>query len=163
MSATWSAGQKVRASQMAPQRLWTVMDTVSAAAVGTTETLLGTAPSSTYRNGGAWRLTFRGLTRSAVGATEIGFAIRDTSTVGTSRKQVGFWRIPAASVNYENHWEHIVANASGSDITGRVLVLTYQSSSGVNTAFVGASATIPWYWSADYIGDSDDFPEAVLL
>ena len=58
MSATYTAGQKLRASLMAPQRVWTVTGTANTTATAA-EAIVGTSPSTTYINQGAWRLTLQ--------------------------------------------------------------------------------------------------------
>lgn len=163
MSNTYFAGQKLRAVDMVPQKLWTVSSTTATSNIGTTETAVGTAPSSTYRAGRAYLISFRGIYRCNTAPANITPRIRDTNTSGTVRMTGITTNLVTNSLNYVTHWEHYVANTTASDITSRVLVLTLTSSSGVNTVLINAAAEFPWYINCMEIGDADDFPEAVAL
>jgi hypothetical protein len=56
---------------------------------------------------------------------------------------------------------HYIANTTGSDILGRVLVATISPSAG--TVHVNASAQKPWYVTCIEAGVDTDFPQAVTL
>lgn len=161
MSNTFTAGQKMRAIDMVPQKIWTVSSTSATSNIGTSETVVGTAPSSTYRAGRAYMLQFHGLIRqNTSGNANMG--LRDTNAAGTSRRlQYVYVSPPTTGQGLIADWAHILANTGGSDITSRVLVLTLQASS--NTSFINAASTMPWFLSCYEMGDSDDFPEAVAL
>lgn len=160
MSNTYVAGARLRASYMAPQRVWTVTTTSNSAGI-TVEAITDTSPSTVYRNGGAWRLTYRSRVTAATANQLFGQAIRDTNIAGFIRMSTAFTPVITTSANATwVHWEHIIANSSGSDVT-RVLVATGISTSGAMT--LTASSVFPRYWTCDYIGLADDFPEAVLF
>ncbi len=165
MSATFVAGQKLRAADMVPQKLWTVTSTSGTTPQLNTETVILSAPSSTYRSGRAYLLSFRGVRRCNSVANRCVFRVRDTNASGTVRMDTGFYEIPATGTNFMTHFEHVVANTGGADIVGRTLVLTFAGNSGTagQTVLINAGAAIPYYWSAMEIGAAADFPEAVAL
>ena len=164
MSSTFVAGSKLRAIDMVPQKIWTVSSTSTSTAIGTTETVIntmGTAPSTTYRAGRAYLISMRFTLEAAGGALDNFITIRDTNASGTIRMGAVTTRIATTALGYAFHYEHYVVNSSGSDITGRVLVLTNDNST--NTCAVSASASRPAYWSCIEMGAAADFPEAVAL
>ncbi len=166
MSATFVAGQKLRAVDMVPQKLWTTSSTSDSSSITTTEAVIssmGTAPSSTYRAGRAYLISIRIRIQAAAGAQDAILTIRDTNASGTIRMAPVFFRIPAftASTPFAIHYEHVVANTGGSDITSRVLVLTGDTTT--NTWVADGEAAHPCYWSCLEMGVSTDYPEAVAL
>ncbi len=164
MSSTFVAGQKLRAIDMVPQKIWTVSSTSDSSNITATEAVIstiGTAPSTTYRAGRAYLLTMRFRINANAGAQDAIVTIRDTNASGTIRMAPVYNRIPATGLGFYFHYEHYVANTSGSDITSRVLVLTGDTTT--NTWFADAEAAHPSYWSCMEIGASADFPEAVAL
>lgn len=159
MSATFVAGQPLRASLMAPQRVWSVTSTSPSAGI-TTEAITDTSPSTTYIAGGAWRLTYKGRLTAGTASSQFGQAIRDTNLAGFIRMSACFTWLGSTSANATwAHWEVILTNTTASDVTGRVLVLTGVSSATAIT--IGASSVFSRYWVCDYIGLATDFPEGV--
>lgn len=164
MSATFTAGAKVRAIDMVPQKIWTVSSTSDSSNITTTEAVIstiGTAPSTTYRAGRAYKIVMRFRMNANAGAQDAIVTIRDTNASGTVRMEGVDLRLPATGLPYMFYYEHMVANTGGTDITGRVLVLTGDTS--VNTWFADASSSHPAYWACYEYGASSDFPEAVAL
>lgn len=159
---TYVAGQKLRASKIAYQKVWEVFDTVATSSFGTTETVVATAPSTTYAANSAYMIRFNGLLRIATAAGDIGLAIHDTNASGTSRRTIGYVSCASTTRNYDCDWEHLVANTSTTtDITSRVLVLTAAASA--NTGIINAAAARPYIFTCYYVGVATDFPEAVAL
>lgn len=164
MSNTFTAGQKLRAVDMIPQKLWTVTATTNSSSVAGTpssETVMYSSPSATYRAGRAYRMSLRFRANVNTGASDHTYAIRDTNASGTFRMGAQSYRVAVSTLNTGIYIEHIVANTTTSDITGRVLALTLIGST--NTNLINASASCPFYWGCYDYGDADDFPEAVAL
>lgn len=163
MSDTFTAGMKLRAVDMVPQKIWTVSATSSNTATGahTIISTMGTSPSTTYRAGRAYRISIRlRLTPSVANFCEI--KMYDTNLSGTQRMPAVSFELPNRPLQaFGFHFEHIVANTGGSDITGRVLVLSTVTNTGT-VQVVGAS-TCPAYWECTEIGEATDFTEAVAL
>ncbi len=166
MSDTFVAGNRLRASDMVPQKIWTVSSTSDSSSINTTEAVIstiGTAPSTTYRAGRAYKLTARMRLQASAGALDAIFQVRDTNASGTIRMGPQLTRLPsfAASQYFHVLIETYVANTTTADITGRVLVLCGDASA--NSFVVDAEATFPCYWNCFEYGDADDFPEAIAL
>lgn len=160
MSATFVAGQGMRAIDMVPQKIWTASAT-SANTASTAEVVALTGTSSTYRAGRAYLLSIRLPARAVGAATNMILRVRDTNASGTVRMDPVRWNLADNTSVWGLHYEHYVANTSGSDITSRVLVLTHTGSA--NTVRYDASAAHPAYFSCTEMGSSTDFPEAVAL
>lgn len=161
MVNTFTAGQRLRAEDMVERKIWTVSSTSSSAAITTAETIVLTSPSTTYRAGRAYRLRIR--TRIAVTASAAAaiVAIRDTNISGFIRMSDVYKQCPSITVGWGFYHEHVIANATASDVTGKVMVMTLRSSA--NTVTFNASSVHPTYWTCSEIGSSDDYPEAVLF
>jgi hypothetical protein len=160
MSNSFVAGQRLAASRIPCQRIWTVTSTTATAAV-TAETVVITAPSSTYLAGAAYSIKFHGLMRGGTAGALATTALRDTNVAGTLRMIGRGIAMPAVSTNYGWYWEHTVANTTASDITSRILCITLTGTGG--TAQINAGAGGPYWLAAEYIGLQTDFPEAVAL
>lgn len=149
--------------------LWTVSSISASTGATTTETVFATAPSSTYRAHTAYRIEISGLGRRTVGtgATALGLQVRDTNTAGTSRMFVLEYTVSDGSDatlmlrNTPIQIFHYVANTTGSDILGRVLVATLIAQAG--TVVLNAAASKPWYVTCIAVGTDTDFPQAVAL
>ncbi|HUM06363.1 MAG TPA: hypothetical protein VLT90_12940 [Terriglobales bacterium] len=164
MSNSFVAGQRLAASRIPGQRLWTVSSTSATAAIGATETVVITSPSSTYVAGGAYTLKFHGMLRpSAATAASAGIQIRDTNASGTVRMLIRQFATPAVVANYDAYFEWTVANTTGSDITGRVLVLTLTGTAAPTYQINAGSPNAPYYLACEYSGLQTDFSEAVAL
>jgi hypothetical protein len=161
MSNTFTAGQKMRAVDMVPQKIWTVSATSNSASIGTTETVIFTSPSTTYRAGRAYRITFRFRIQAATGALDATIAMRDTDASGFIRMSGVVYRIAAVSIAYGIHHEHIIVNTDTTDVTGHVLAMTLDNST--NTSVIQASSVHPAYFTCEEIGDADDYPEGVAF
>lgn len=163
MSNTIVAGAKIRAANVPWQRMWSVSSTTAtgASAITTSETVVLTAPSTTYKAGGAYMLEARALGKINTAAGGFGFSVRDTNAAGTVRKTISYIWAGNTANNFETHWFHPVINSGGSDITARVLVLT--SAVTANTGQVNAGTAIPYYFTCYYVGLASDYPEAVAL
>lgn len=168
LGVTFYAGGFIRASQLqtvvdAVDRLrsplWVVSSTSNSSSIGTTETVVATGASSTYRALTAYRITIRALIRGSV-ANTMTINVRDTDTSGTVRGGLGSFTC-SGTVNTPMHTEHMVANTGSSDITARVLVVTLIASTGT-VNFAGGS-TIPWYVDCVEAGPSADYTDAVAL
>lgn len=147
------------------QPIWTVFSTAATSGITTTETVFATAPSSTYKAHTAYRIEISGYGRrtDAAPATNQIFVLRDTNAAGTIRMGLLQWQVNVGGVisNLPIQIFHYVANTGGSDILGRVLVATTQSTGG--TVVVNASTQKPWYVTCIEVGDDTDFPQAVPL
>lgn len=167
MSNSFLAGQRLVASRMPYQKLWTVQSTTATSSIGTSETVIASAPSSTYVAGAAYRLEFKGIVRSTTGVASLTtFRVRDTNVAGTLRQDLTgtLFTTTAATVNNGPYYNiHYVANTGGSDITSRVLALSIASSSAANLILFNAGSTIPWFWTCHYVGLATDYPEAIAL
>jgi hypothetical protein len=140
---------------------WTVSST-SASVGATTETVFATAPSSTYKAHTAYRIEISGYGHRSVGVggvTET-FQIRDTNNAGTIRMG-GLTYGVNDTAQTPIQLFHYVANTTGSDILGRVLVATITASAG--TVHVNASAQKPWYVTCIEVGVDTDVPQFVAL
>jgi hypothetical protein len=168
LGITFYAAGFIRASQLqsvvdAVDRLrsplWVVSSTSSTTGIGTTETVVATAASSTYRALTAYRITIRALIRGSV-ANLMTVNVRDTDAAGTVRGGLGSFTCSGSS-NTPMHTEHMVANTGSTDISARVLVVTLLASTG--TVNFAASSTIPWYVDCVEAGPSADYTDAVAL
>lgn len=140
--------------------LWTVWSASATAATNTTELVIGTAPSSTFRAHTAYRVDFRFLGRSNTAATTMNISLRDTNVAGTLRMN---FSMPVSNTgNTGLFMQHYVANTTGADLTGRVIVITIQSGSA-NTVFFNSLAIYPWYIACIAVGVDTDFPQSVAL
>jgi hypothetical protein len=141
---------------------WTVTSTSASIGATTTEAVFATAPSATYKAHTAYKIEISGYGHRSVGTggvTET-FQIRDTNTSGTVRMG-GLTYGVNDTAQTPIQLFHYVANTSGSDILGRVLVATITASAG--TVHVNASAQKPWYVTCIEAGVDTDFPQAVAL
>jgi hypothetical protein len=139
--------------------LWTVQSTTATANI-VAETVVATAPSSTYRAHTAYRVDFRFLGRSNTGVSTLNVNMHDTNVAGTARMS---FSMPVVNTgNTGLFMQHYLANTTGSDITGRVLVTALQSGTA-NSVFWNAGSTFPWYVSCITVGIDTDFPQAVAL
>lgn len=145
--------------------LWTVWSATATAGISTTETVFATAPANTYRAHTAYRIEISGYGRrtDAAGATNEFLQVRDTNAAGSIRMGSLQYQVNVGGVisNLPIQVFHYVANSTGSDITGRVLVATLSSSGG--TVVLNASSTKPWYVTCIAVGLDTDFPQAVAL
>lgn len=165
MSNTFLAGQKLRADEMIGQKIWTGLDTGDSVAITSTEAVLsgfGTSPSTTYKAGWAYAIDMRLRNFGNAGAQDAWVQIRDTNASGTVRMStVYFPRIPAVSLPVGFYYRHWVANTGSTDITGRVLVLTGDTSTNNWNSDGGASH--PSVFACYLAGLASDFPEAFAL
>lgn len=145
--------------------VWTVSSTTATAGVTTTETVFATAPSTTYRAHTAYRIEVSGYGRrtDAGAATTQAIQVRDTNSVGTIRMGPLTYVVNPTGVisNLPIQLFHYVANTTGSDILGRVLVVTQVS--GAGTVVLNASASKPWYATCIAVGLDTRFPQSVAL
>lgn len=145
--------------------LWTVSSTTATAGTTVTEVVFATAPSSTYRRHTAYRIEISGYGRrtDAAPATNQSLQVRDTNAAGTIRMGPLTYIVNPGAVisNLPIQLFHYVANTTGSDILGRVLVATQFNSGG--TTVLNASATKPWYVTCIAVGLDTDFPQSVAL
>jgi hypothetical protein len=142
--------------------VWTQWGATASPGGTTAETVIATAPSTTYRAHTAYRIEISGFGRRTVGTGSIGMslAVRDTNAAGTVR--MGALTYTASdTANTPIQLFHYIANATGSDILGRVLVVTIVTTAG--TAVLNASAQKPWYATCIAVGLDTDFPQGVAL
>jgi hypothetical protein len=139
---------------------WSKWSASATSAIGTTETVVTSAPAFTYKAHSAYELKIRGLAHANTGAAVMNINLRDTNVSGTQRGLLVFKidGIANRSVDF-THW---VANTGGSDISARVLALTLQSDSS-NAVLFNASTTMPWVFKCKYVGVDTDYPYAVAL
>lgn len=146
--------------------LWELGSTTGSSAIGASGVeatqAAFTAPSSTYRATTAYQITIHGICR-ATNAGNLSIQVRDTNAAGTVR--MGSYEtiaLLAATNSAVKHYEGTVANTGGSDITGRVLCVTFNYSAAAGALF-NASTTSPWYIRCIELGPSGGFPLAVPL
>lgn len=137
--------------------LWQVGATTATATVSA-ETVVLTAPSSTYRAHRAYLLRLRGYARSSTATGIMVLQVRDTNAAGTIRATVNVY-IPLAGTNVSYDITVEVANTTGADITGRVLVLTI---AGTNV-LINGGAMFPSLFGCRPNGVDTSHPQAVPL
>jgi len=147
--------------------LWELGSTAASGAIGASGVeatqAAFTAPSSTYRATTAYMIIIHGLGRPSTTSGNLTINMRDTNAAGTVRmSNVPLFALTAGSNLPLIHLEHYVANTGGSDITGRVLCLTF-SYSAAGGALFNAASTQPWYIRCIEIGPSGGFTQAVPL
>lgn len=145
--------------------LWTVSSASASTGTTTTEVAFATAPATTYRAHTAYRIEISGYGRrtDAAPATNLGLQVRDTNAAGTVRMGSLVYKVNPDGViaNTPIQLFHYLANTSGSDITGRVLVATIVSTGG--NVVLNASSQKPWYVTCIAVGLDTDFPQGVAL
>jgi hypothetical protein len=145
--------------------VWTLGDVAGFTAIGgssveATNAAL-TAPSSTYKAHTAYHITFRALLQAGTTTGNCSLAIRDTNASGTQR-MTNYTIIGLTTNNFPFVWDHWVANTSGTDITSRVLCVTFAHSAAGGAHF-NAAATLPWVVQCKVAGVDSDYTQAVAL
>jgi hypothetical protein len=141
--------------------LWTVFSTSDSPGGTGTETVFASGPSSTYRAHTAYRIEVSGYMIRTVGSsTVLTLKIRDTNIAGTQRMDDSNYAVTASKAPLQ--FFHYVANTTGSDILGRVIVGTLVTQAA-STVVLRGSATKPWYMTCIAVGTDTDFPQAVAL
>lgn len=142
--------------------IWTVFSATASTSGTTTETVFATAPSSTYKAHTAYRIEIScyGHRSVGTGATTETFQVRDTNTSGTVRMGGLTYTVNDTSQTPVQLF-HYIANTTGSDILGRVLVATITA--GAGSVHANASAQKPWYVTCIEVGTDSDYPQGVAL
>lgn len=126
----------------------------------TTEVVLGTAPSWSWRNGRAYRVKVWGYAASSTAAYLFLRLRKGTTITGTTL--VDQMRIPTitggATINTPVVIDVLLVNTSGADIVS-ALSLTGQANSGITTTQWSANgATVNSYMTVEDVGLAADWP-----
>lgn len=132
--------------------------TANVTGITTTETVLMTIPSMTYKNGRAYRVTLWGLAQSTTASTYFLYRLRagSASTTGTIYKDQ--MRVPVLSTASTNSAVSLVftlTNVSGADITTAV---TWTGSVAAGTGIFAASAGNVAQATVEDIGLASQWP-----
>lgn len=132
--------------------------TANVTGISTTEIVLMTIPSMTFKNGRAYRVTLWGLAQSTTASTYFLYRLRagSASTTGTIYKDQ--MRVPVLSTASTNSAVSLVftlANVSGADITTAV---TWTASVAAGTGIFAASAGNVAQATVEDIGLASQWP-----
>lgn len=132
----------------------------SSTTAATTEQVMATSASATYRNGRAYRITWAGKVDSATLMT-VQPRVRLGSLTGTNLVSGGSVDTRSGSADVDFIRTNIVKNTSGSDITSTI-VLTFQNGSAAVSNFTGTGSAANTLEIVD-VGDSTDYTNATAM
>jgi hypothetical protein len=138
-----------------------VESVASSAAIGTSETVVMTLPSFTYRAGRAYEVDMSGGLVGSATTVLANFSVRKTNAVGQLLGD--FYRYPVLSVtnvSFANGSGAMFTVAPGADVTA-TLVLTLKTDAGTATHF--AAAGRPRRVKVRDVGDETLYPNAPVL
>lgn len=168
MVAGWLAGQAEtadRSNDLHPRTInFAAITATTGTSASTTEMAAITSPSITFRNGRAFRVTFKGNAIITVANDQAELRIRKTDTV-TNPALLDSFRSPtgAAAGTYGFYYQNIFINTSGSDIAVPLVATFARVTGGTGNVSIFASALFPAYVETEDIGSSDDFTGAATM
>jgi len=167
MVSGWLAGQSETADRLNDNHARTIDFTAitanSATSASTTELVAITTPSITFRNGRAFKVTFKGLATNTVANDQIGVKVRKTNTTTTPILLDSFRVNLGAAGTYLFYFRSVFINTSGADISTLLVGTFMRVTGGTGNINITASVTSPAYLETEDIGDSDDFLNAATL
>jgi hypothetical protein len=137
-----------------------IASAANTAAIGA-EAVVLTGASMTFITGRAYEITFAGEPLGSIANNTALYQIRRTNLAGAVRYSAAFQMSPTAGFTQHVHGRALVRNATGSNITGNV-VLTLQSAGGGTVTDTGA-ATFPRYMEIRDIGASADYANVIQI
>lgn len=163
----WTAGQKTTADRLNDNHPRTIdysaIIVSSAVSTSTTELVAITTPNITFRNGRAFRVTFKGVATNTVASDQIGLRIRKTNAT-TNPLLLDSFRVSLGSPgSYLFYFQNIIINTSGADIAVPLVGTFFRVTGGTGNINITASSTSPAYLETEDIGNATDFPSATTM
>jgi hypothetical protein len=163
----WVAGNRTTADRLNDNHPRTIDYSAiianTAISTSTTELVAITTPTITFRNGRAFRVTYKGVAANTVAADQIGLRIRKTNSTTNPMLLDSFRVALGAAGSYLFYFANIVINTSGADIAVPLVGTFYRVTGGTGNISIIASATSPAYLETEDIGLSSDFPNATTM
>jgi hypothetical protein len=163
----WLAGQAETADRLNDNHPRTIdySAIIASTAISTsnTELVAITTPTITFRNGRAFRLTFKGIAANSVSTDQINLKIRKTNSTTNPSLLDSFRMALGSSGSYLFFFQNIVVNTSGADIAVPLVGTYNRVVGGTGNINIFASAVNPAYLETQDIGDANDFPSAATM
>jgi hypothetical protein len=106
----------------------------------TTEVVMMTFNSFTFKNGHAYRFKFKTLYRSTTSTVAVRFQLRKGTTIaGADWGRTGYMGVNATNADYGHYQEFYIVNESGADITTQFVLTTIASAVGITLVADAAS------------------------
>lgn len=159
----WQPGMTITAQRLldnTPHTISYTSLTSNTSTATSTETVALTTPSNTFRNGRAYRVTYKGLAQSSVANDSVTVRVRKTDTAGEVYIDSFRLAIPAAGANVPFCLSNILTNTSGADITAVWVGTFVRVSGGTGNVLLAATSTHVAYIELEDIGEAVDFPTA---
>lgn len=167
MTTGWLAGQSETADRSNDYHPRTIDFSAIVATTGTsastTEVVAITTPTITFRNGRAFRVTFKGNAINTVANDQVELHVRKTSSVTNPSLLDSFRVALATGGTYGFYFQSVFSNTSGSDIVVPLVGTFSRVTGGTGNISVFANSNNPAYLETEDIGNSDDFPNAAPM
>ncbi|MFJ9214221.1 hypothetical protein [Streptomyces sp. NPDC102264] len=159
----WQPGQRITAQRLRDNAPWTVSYTAIAtngSTTTTTEILVTSSPTVTFRTGRAYRIALKCAVQSSAASDRVTVRLRKLNSTGIVFVEVPHVVLPAASTNQLAESAVIASNDTGADITTSI-ALTIVRVSGTGTVLIaGSSAAFVGHILIEDYGSSADFPNS---
>ena len=163
----WVAGNRTTADRLNDNHPRTIDYSAiianTAVSTSTTELVAITTPTITFRDGRAFRVTYKGVAANTVAADQIQIRIRKTSSVTNPTLLDSFRYALGAAGSYAFYFQNIFINTSGADIAVPLVGTYNRVTGGAGNISILAAAANPAYLETEDIGDSDDYPSAPTM